>query len=68
MDGIFKKSTNIFNIVPISIKEPFHYDKNGNLKQEYLEEGIRRRSSVKHDTVEPTDEKREEGHSPPSSD
>jgi len=44
MDMIFKKSTNVFNVVPISIKEPFMYDKNGNRKQEYLEAGMERRN------------------------
>lgn len=42
MDNIFKKSTNVFNAVSISIKEPFRYDEKGQLKQEYLEEAIRR--------------------------
>lgn len=44
MDLIFKKSTNIFNVVPNSINEPFMYDKHGNRKQEYLEAGMTRRS------------------------
>lgn len=49
MDEIFKKSSNIFNVVSVSLKEPYHYDKHGNLKPEYLEAAMRRRSSV-HDT------------------
>ncbi|GAB1727493.1 hypothetical protein NU195Hw_g506t1 [Hortaea werneckii] len=49
MDEIFKKSSNVFNVVSISLKEPYHYDKHGNLKPEYLEAAMRRRSSV-HDT------------------
>jgi len=44
MDMIFKKSTNVFNVVPISIKEPFMYDKNGVRKQEFLEAGMDRRT------------------------
>ncbi|KAJ5172469.1 hypothetical protein N7492_005062 [Penicillium capsulatum] len=46
MDDIFKKSTNVFNVVTISVKEPFRYDKHGQLKPEYLEEAIRRESAV----------------------
>jgi len=48
---LFKKSSNVFDIVSISVKEPYRYDKNGQLKQEYLEEAIRR-SSIKGDGVE----------------
>ena len=44
MDMIFKKSTNVFNVVPISVKEPFMYDKYGNKKQEFLEAGMNRRN------------------------
>jgi hypothetical protein len=44
MDMIFKKTTNVFNVVPISIKEPFMYDKNGVRKQEFLEAGMTRRN------------------------
>jgi len=47
MDGIFKKATNVFDVVSISVKEPYRYDKHGQLKPEYLEEAVRRRSSVK---------------------
>ena len=47
MDDIFKKSTNVFNVVSISLKEPYRYDKNGQLKDEFLAEAGRRRSSVK---------------------
>ncbi|GAB1196640.1 hypothetical protein APSETT444_005914 [Aspergillus pseudonomiae] len=46
MDNIFKKSTNVFNAVTISIKEPYRYDKHGQLKPEYLEEAIRRASAT----------------------
>ncbi|KAE8367027.1 general substrate transporter [Aspergillus caelatus] len=46
MDNIFKKSTNVFNAVTISIKEPYRYDKHGQLKPEYLEEAIRRESAT----------------------
>ncbi|KAB8233946.1 general substrate transporter [Aspergillus alliaceus] len=45
MDNIFKKSTNVFNAVTLSIKEPYRYDKHGQLKPEYLEEAIRRESA-----------------------
>lgn len=38
MDNIFKKSSNAFNAVSVSLKEPYRYDKQGNLKGEYLEE------------------------------
>ncbi|KAF2726316.1 general substrate transporter [Polychaeton citri CBS 116435] len=47
MDVLFKKSTNVFNIVKICNNEPYRYDKHGRLKHEFLEEGIRRRSSIK---------------------
>ncbi|KAJ5561706.1 hypothetical protein N7535_003832 [Penicillium sp. DV-2018c] len=42
MDAIFKKSTNVFNAVTLSIKEPYRYDKHGELKPEYLEEALHR--------------------------
>ncbi|KAK9856576.1 Major facilitator superfamily domain [Penicillium brevicompactum] len=48
MDAIFKKSTNVFNAVTISIKEPFRYDKHGELKPEYLEEATHHESSDVH--------------------
>ena len=48
MDAIFKKSTNIFNAVTISIKEPYRYDKHGELKPEYLEEAVRHASADVH--------------------
>ncbi|CAI7670240.1 unnamed protein product [Penicillium manginii] len=48
MDAIFKKSTNVFDCVAISIHEPYRYDKHGNLKPEYLEEAIRRQSATVH--------------------
>lgn len=38
MDSIFKKSSNVFDVVPISIKEPYRFDKHGKLKAEYIEE------------------------------
>ncbi|KAL3476008.1 general substrate transporter [Aspergillus californicus] len=48
MDAIFKKSTNVFNAVSLSIKEPYRYDRHGQLKPEYLEDVIRRESVVGH--------------------
>lgn len=48
MDNIFKKSTNVFNAVTISVNEPYRYDKHGQLKPEYLEEAIRRGSVLVH--------------------
>ena len=66
MDGIFKKSSNIFNVVSVSINEPYRYDKNGKLKQEYLEEGMRRRSVRSIDAGENNEEKQDK--SPASSD
>jgi hypothetical protein len=62
MDGIFKKTTNVFNVVPISVKEPYRYDKHGQLKDEFLAEAGRRPSSVKdigwdgHDVAESRNE------------
>ncbi|KAL4950159.1 general substrate transporter [Aspergillus filifer] len=44
MDAIFKKSHGIWDAVQHSIKEPYRYDKHGNLKPEYIEEAIRRES------------------------
>lgn len=38
MDDIFKKSSNVFDCVTISIKQPYRYDKHGQLKAEYVEE------------------------------
>ncbi|KAJ3499350.1 hypothetical protein NLG97_g396 [Lecanicillium saksenae] len=38
MDAIFKKSTNVFDAVKISLKEPYRYDRHGQLKAEYIEE------------------------------
>lgn len=43
MDDIFKKTTNVFNVVHHSIKEPHRFDKYGELKPEYAEE-VRRQS------------------------
>lgn len=48
MDAIFKKSTNVFNAVTYSIKEPYRYDKHGQLKPEYVEEAVRRDSVTGH--------------------
>ncbi|KAL4881794.1 general substrate transporter [Aspergillus karnatakaensis] len=48
MDMIFKKSTNVFNAVSYSIKEPYRYDKHGQLKPEFLEDAIRRESIRDH--------------------
>ena len=48
MDAIFKKSTNVFNAVTISVNEPYRYDEHGLLKPEYLEEVIRRESTIVH--------------------
>ena len=53
MDNIFKKSTNVFNAVTISIKEPYRYDKHGQLKPEYLEEAVRRESATVPATGKP---------------
>ncbi|KAJ5107836.1 Major facilitator superfamily domain general substrate transporter [Penicillium angulare] len=50
MDAIFKKSTNVFNAVTISVKEPYRYDEHGQLKPEYLEE-VMRRESIRRDSV-----------------
>jgi hypothetical protein len=56
MDNIFKKSTNVFNAVTHSIKEPYRYDKHGQLKPEYIEEALRRESVVSvHAEQKPTD-------------
>jgi hypothetical protein len=48
MDDIFKKSTNIFDATRISLNEPYRYDKHGQLKPEYLEDAMRRRSVSVH--------------------
>ncbi|KAB8079739.1 general substrate transporter [Aspergillus leporis] len=48
MDDIFKKSTNIFDATRISLHEPYRYDKHGQLKPEYLEDAMRRRSVSVH--------------------
>ncbi|KAJ5669521.1 hypothetical protein N7462_010591 [Penicillium macrosclerotiorum] len=55
MDAIFKKSTNVFDAVTISIKEPYRYDKHGQLKPEYLEEAIRQGSVSVHNAGEKFD-------------
>lgn len=61
MDAIFKKSTNIFDVVTISVKEPYRYDKHGELKPEYLEEAIRQASVDVHIAGEKFDSD-ESGH------
>lgn len=38
MDDIFKKSHNIFDVVPNSLNEPYRYDKHGELRPEYLQD------------------------------
>ncbi|KAM3549937.1 hypothetical protein ARSEF4850_008595 [Beauveria asiatica] len=38
MDAIFKKSSSVFDAVSISLKEPYRYDKHGQLKPGYFEE------------------------------
>lgn len=49
MDAIFKKTTSIWNAAPISVKEPYRYDKHGQLKPEYMvEEGEGGRSGSVH--------------------
>lgn len=63
MDSIFKKSSNVFNVVSISLKEPYRFDKHGKLKPEYLEEAIRRNSVKSQQGVEGR-EKPEEANTP----
>lgn len=46
MDDIFKKSSSVFNVVNISIREPHRYDKNGQLMPQFVEE------IVQHDHAE----------------
>lgn len=46
MDDIFKKSTNVFNVVGNSIKEPHRYDEKGQIKVEYLEDARFRNNAV----------------------
>lgn len=48
MDNIFKKSTNVFDSVTNSIKEPHRYDKHGQLKQEFIEEILHTETSADH--------------------
>lgn len=38
MDDIFKKSSNVFNVVSNSLNEPHRYDKHGQLKMEFVDE------------------------------
>ncbi|KAK4500963.1 hypothetical protein PRZ48_006769 [Zasmidium cellare] len=47
MDMIFKKSSNVFDVVKISKTEPHRFDKHGQLKEDLLVEAGARRSSVK---------------------
>ncbi|CAH0051316.1 unnamed protein product [Clonostachys solani] len=42
MDDIFKKSTNVFDCVKVSLNEPFRYNEKGELKAEYLEHAVHR--------------------------
>lgn len=37
MDDIFKKSSSVFNVVSVSLRQPHRYDEHGQLKEEYLE-------------------------------
>ncbi|KAF9893534.1 hypothetical protein FE257_010846 [Aspergillus nanangensis] len=62
MDMIFKKSSNVFQPVSISLKEPFRYDKHGQLKPEYLEDAIRRESAVHVDNGKFDSEESGSGH------
>jgi hypothetical protein len=55
MDAIFKKSTNVFNAVSFSIKEPHRYDKHGQLKPEYLEESVLYETNSVHDAEQKLD-------------
>jgi hypothetical protein len=55
MDAIFKKSTNVFNAVSLSIKEPHRYDKHGQLKPEYLEESVLYETNSVHDAGQKLD-------------
>jgi hypothetical protein len=55
MDAIFKKSTNVFNAVSFSIKEPYRYDKHGQLKPEYLEESVLYETNSVHDAEQKLD-------------
>lgn len=50
MDPIFKKSTNVFDAVSVSLKEPYRFDKQGKLKAEYLEdaEHVETREKSRH--------------------
>lgn len=53
MDDIFKKSSNVFDVVSISLKEPHRYDRHGQLKSEYIEEIVQNeRISEPKPTVE----------------
>lgn len=47
MDDIFKKSSNVFDVVSNSLNEPYRYDKHGQLKQEYVEEILHNESVEK---------------------
>ncbi|GAB7363332.1 hypothetical protein MBLNU230_g3613t1 [Neophaeotheca triangularis] len=48
MDTIFKKTTNVFNVVPISLNEPHRFDKYGHLKPEFVDQVHRRASAGKN--------------------
>lgn len=56
MDDIFKSSTNVFNSVSNSLKRPYRYDKHGQLRPEFVEEAIRRKSVPEHDNAVPSSE------------
>lgn len=59
MDDIFKKSSNIFNVVPNSINEPHRYDKHGQLKMEFMDEIMH--SEVGGQEEKPGDSDRSQG-------
>ncbi|KAJ5826751.1 Major facilitator superfamily domain general substrate transporter [Penicillium robsamsonii] len=61
MDAIFKKSTNVFDAVTLSIKTPYRYDKHGELKPEYLEDAVRRTSVHNANTKFDSDESEVKG-------
>ena len=45
MDGIFQKSTNVFNVVKVAKHEPHRYDDKGNLLVKYEDTEQARRAS-----------------------
>ncbi|KAI5302780.1 hypothetical protein KEM56_000361 [Ascosphaera pollenicola] len=46
MDDIFKKSSNIFDVVKVAANEPFRYDEHGRLKPEFFNVGAQRKASL----------------------